>query len=124
MPEQPRFDLLRFERLAQERVFKEINLTDAQIVGGAPVAIHLVEQVRCERTRGNRNDGLPFAICCDCRGQTWVEEKLRRLAGLVRALVSWSAVMFKRGRWVGRAHVGSLSESIAAAKMRGSGFTG
>src|SRR5271155_3849654 len=47
--EQPWLDLLRFERLSQQGVFKEINLADTQIVSCAPIAVHLVEHFRGER---------------------------------------------------------------------------
>ncbi len=55
VPEQPWLDLFRFERLSQQRVFKEVDLADAQIIRRAPVAVHLVEQLWREWTRGNRS---------------------------------------------------------------------
>ena len=41
MPQQPRFNVLHFERLAQHGVFVEINLSDRKIVSGAPIGIDL-----------------------------------------------------------------------------------
>ena len=38
MPEKARLDVLLLERLAQEGIVEQVNLTDRQIVGGAPVA--------------------------------------------------------------------------------------
>jgi hypothetical protein len=35
VPEQPWFDLFRFERLPQQRVFKEVDLANAKIIRGA-----------------------------------------------------------------------------------------
>ena len=63
MPEQPWFDLFGFERLSQQGVFEEIDLADAQIIRGAPVAIHLVEHVGRQRTLGQPRlwVGLPSA---------------------------------------------------------------
>src|ERR1700735_2920668 len=50
VPEQPWLDLLRFERLSQQGVFEEVDLADTEIVGCAPIAVHLVEHVWRERT--------------------------------------------------------------------------
>lgn len=41
--EQARFDVRQLERLLQQRIGVEINLADRQIVGGAPVGVHLME---------------------------------------------------------------------------------
>jgi hypothetical protein len=38
-PEETRLDMLLFERLAQQRIVEQVNLTDRQIIGGAPVSI-------------------------------------------------------------------------------------
>ena len=63
VPEQPRLDLFRLERLAKQGIFEEVDLADAQIVRRTPVAIHLVEHFGRERTVGLRRFGfgLPFA---------------------------------------------------------------
>jgi hypothetical protein len=47
--EQSRLDMCRTERFAQERVVKQIDLADREIVGGAPIRIHPREQVRRHR---------------------------------------------------------------------------
>ena len=39
--EQPGLDVLRFQRLLQERIVVEVDLPDRQIVGRAPVRVHL-----------------------------------------------------------------------------------
>ena len=36
------------QRPFQQRIVVKINLADRQVVGGAPVGVHLVEQFRCE----------------------------------------------------------------------------
>src|SRR5882757_2207026 len=43
MSEQSRFHMFKFKRLFEQRIVHQINLTDRQIIGGAPVSIHLVE---------------------------------------------------------------------------------
>ena len=65
VPEQPWFDLFRFERLPQQGIFEEIDLTDAQIIRGAPVAVHLVEHFGRQRTVGLRRFGWRLAVGCD-----------------------------------------------------------
>src|SRR5271165_2693617 len=86
VPEQSWLNLFRFQRISQQGIFKEIDLADAQIIRSAPVAVHLVEDVRRERTLRSRGCCLPFAVCCDCGRQSHVEDKFSRLAGLVQAL--------------------------------------
>src|SRR5689334_18213581 len=51
MPQQPRLDVLQLERLFQERIVVEINLSDRQIVCRAPVSVHLARQFRRESLR-------------------------------------------------------------------------
>src|ERR1039458_4963552 len=86
VPEQPWLNLFRFQRLSQQGVFKEVDLADAQIIRSAPVAVHLVEHVRGERTLRSLDCCLTFAVCCNCGRQSHIEYKLRRLAGLIPAL--------------------------------------
>ena len=62
MPEQSGLNLFRFEWLSQKRIFKEIDLADAQIFSGVPIAVHLVEHVRRERTLGLRHFGWSLAV--------------------------------------------------------------
>jgi hypothetical protein len=57
VPEQSWFDLFGLERLSQQGILEEVDLTDAQIIRGAPVAVHLVEHVRRQRTVGLRRFG-------------------------------------------------------------------
>ena len=49
VPQQPRLHVLDGKRCLEQRVVEEINLADRQIVRGAPVGIHLREQVGRER---------------------------------------------------------------------------
>ena len=46
MPEEARLDVLLLERLAQQRVVEQIDLTDGQIIGRAPIGIDLAEFLR------------------------------------------------------------------------------
>jgi hypothetical protein len=59
VPEQPWFDLFGLERLSQQGVFKEVDLADAEIICGSPVAVHLVKHVWRQRSlsRLRKNDG-------------------------------------------------------------------
>ena len=41
MPDHQRFDMRKGERLAQQRICIEINLTDREVVRGAPVGVEL-----------------------------------------------------------------------------------
>lgn len=45
MSEQARFDVLWPQRFPQQRIIQQINLTDGQIVGSAPVAVQQVQVV-------------------------------------------------------------------------------
>ena len=51
--EQARFDVLLCERLLQQRVVIEVDLTDGEVVGGPPIRIHhcafFVRQCGCHR---------------------------------------------------------------------------
>ena len=49
MAQQHMLHVREYQRPLQQRIVVEINLADRQIVGGAPVRIHLVEQFRRER---------------------------------------------------------------------------
>ena len=49
VPQQPRLDVLELQRLAQQGVVVEIDLADRQVIGGAPVGVHLAELFRRER---------------------------------------------------------------------------
>ena len=50
--QQPRFDVLELQRLAQERVVIKVDLADREVIGGPPVGVHLAEEVRRERGQG------------------------------------------------------------------------
>ena len=39
MPEETRLDVLLLERLTQQGIVEQVDLTDGQIVGGAPVGV-------------------------------------------------------------------------------------
>ena len=45
MPEQPRLDVLELKRLLEQRVVKEVNLADGEIVGRTPVSMHLAKLI-------------------------------------------------------------------------------
>ena len=47
--EQTRLDVFVPQRLAQQRIVVEIDLTDRQIVGGPPVGVHFLEEIGRER---------------------------------------------------------------------------
>ena len=51
VPEQPRFDVLGAQRLAQERVVEQVDLPDREIVGGAPPGVDARELTSIERCR-------------------------------------------------------------------------
>jgi hypothetical protein len=40
MTKEARFDVLELERFPEQRIRAEIDLTDREIVGGAPVSVH------------------------------------------------------------------------------------
>ena len=72
MAEQPGLDVFRFQRLLQERVVVQIDLSDRQIVGGPPVRVQLVDLVRrqCAGLRWDRCGclfGLSGDRSCHCR---------------------------------------------------------
>ena len=49
MAEQPRLDVLRLERLPQQRVVEQIDLADRQVVRGAPVRVHARQEIGVDR---------------------------------------------------------------------------
>ena len=49
VPQQPRLDVFFRERLAQQRIIQQIDLADAEIIRGAPIALHLFQQFGGER---------------------------------------------------------------------------
>jgi hypothetical protein len=55
--EQARFDVVAGQRCLQQRVVQEIDLTDRQVVGGAPPAVQLREGVVVERLQLGRTPG-------------------------------------------------------------------
>jgi hypothetical protein len=40
--QQPGFDVFRTQRLAQQRILLQIDLANRQVIGGAPVAVHVL----------------------------------------------------------------------------------
>ena len=68
MAEQSRLDLLCFERFSQQGILKQVDLADAKIVRGAPVAIYLVQHLGRKRTLRRRGSCLALAICRNSRG--------------------------------------------------------
>ena len=75
MTEQARLNLFRLERLAQQRILKQVDLTDAKIVCRPPVAIHLVEHLRRERSLGLWGSFFVFAVRRNRGRQTHVEDE-------------------------------------------------
>ena len=47
--EQPRLDVGRLERLAQQRVVEQVDLADGQVVGGPPVGVDEGQRIGRER---------------------------------------------------------------------------
>src|ERR1700733_2002295 len=85
VPEQPWLDLLRFERLSQQGVFEEVNLADTEIVGCAPIAVHLVEHVWRQRTVRKRSLKFALPVGGNRGRQGHIESELCRI-GLGKAL--------------------------------------
>ena len=46
VPEQARLYMLQLQRFFEQGVVVQINLADRQVVGGAPIGIHLAQQIR------------------------------------------------------------------------------
>src|SRR5258706_16168029 len=46
MAEQSRFDMRALQRRLEQRVVKEVNLADRQVVRSPPVSVHLSKQLR------------------------------------------------------------------------------
>src|SRR5580704_12641864 len=79
VPKQPWFDLLCLERLSQQGILEEVDLTDAEIIRGSPVAVDLVEHVWRQRPRRFRRFGGVLAVGSDSGRQSRIEDKLRGL---------------------------------------------
>ncbi len=47
--QQPWFDVLESQRLAQQRIVVKVDLADRQVIGGPPVGVHLAKQFRRQR---------------------------------------------------------------------------
>jgi hypothetical protein len=56
VPEEPRFDVLGPQRLPQERVVEQVDLSDREVVRRAPVPVDALELVGRERVPGLRLD--------------------------------------------------------------------
>src|SRR5262249_46379061 len=41
--EQSRLDVLRIQRLSQERIVEQVDLGGGQVVGGVPITVHLLQ---------------------------------------------------------------------------------
>src|SRR6202034_3186742 len=76
VPEQPWFDLFGLERLSQQGIFEEVDLTDAQIIRGSPVAVHLAEHFGRQRTVRLRRPGWTPAVGGDSSRQSRIEGKI------------------------------------------------
>ncbi len=76
VPEQSRFDLFGLERFSQQGILEEVDLTDAQVIRGAPVAVHLVEHVRRQRSLKLRRFGGVLAVGGDSGRQSRIEDKV------------------------------------------------
>ncbi len=94
--EQPRLDMLSPERLLQERVVEEVDLSDREVIGGPPVGVNRAELLGRERGRlGLRL--LRISRRLAGRAQSW--------CGIHRSTPGWrslrSCSISKRGsrRW-------------------------
>src|ERR1700733_9163406 len=85
VPEQPWLDLLCFERLSQQGVFEQVNLADTEIVGCAPITVHLVEHLWRERTVRKRSLKFALPVGGNRGRQGHIESELCRI-GLGKAL--------------------------------------
>ena len=61
MPEQTRFDMFELERGFEQRIVLQIDLPDREVIRGAPIGVHLFQQIG--RQRG-RHQGLFTACSC------------------------------------------------------------
>ena len=52
MAEQTRLDVVERQGHLKQSIVLQINLPDRQIIGGAPIGVHLLEEVRRQGTRG------------------------------------------------------------------------
>ena len=86
VPEQPWLDLFCLERLSQEGILEEIDLTDAEIIRRSPVAVHLAEHFGRQWTVGLQRLGWPLAIGGHSSGQSRIEDKLRGLISPIQIL--------------------------------------
>ena len=77
--EQPWFDLFGLERLSQQGILEQVDLTDAQIIRSSPVAVYPAEHFGRQRTVGLRRFGWPLAAGRDSSRQSRIEDKLRGL---------------------------------------------
>src|ERR1017187_4973115 len=84
--EQPGLDLFRLERLAEQGIVKEIDLADAKIVRSAPVAIHLVQHLRRERSLWLWCSLFVLAVGRNRGRQAHVEDESGRIAKLIEVL--------------------------------------
>ena len=70
MAEQARLDVLRPQRLAQQRIVEQIDLPDREVVGGAPIAIEQIEvAARCRP--------IVVDLSCSCRPSPSDRHQLR-----------------------------------------------
>ena len=69
--QQPRLDVARLERPAQQRVVEQVDLADAQVVGGPPVGVDEAELFGRKRSAGGRRRSSCRAAvshgCVSCR---------------------------------------------------------
>src|SRR5579885_301479 len=73
--EQTRLDMLQAQRLAQQGIVLEIDLSNGQIVGSQPVALHLVKQFWRKRASGGSLRLLRReALSVDDAGDGWVKD--------------------------------------------------
>jgi hypothetical protein len=96
MAKESRLNLFGLKRLSQKRILKEIYLADAQIVRSAPVAIHLVEQLGCQRPIRNGYVGFNIPICRDGCRQLDIEDEFLIVQRLFETLTQgdWTRIQF------------------------------
>jgi hypothetical protein len=63
MTEKSRLDVVDRERLAQKRVAHQVDLSDRQIIGGAPVSIYPSQLIARKRLRTVVAAGLSIHGC-------------------------------------------------------------
>src|SRR5208283_4074677 len=67
MAEQARLDVLGAQRLAQQWIFFQVDLTDSQVVGSAPVGVDELKITGRKRVRHDENPRRKNRVASDLR---------------------------------------------------------